>query len=115
MRSIKPCSSSPRSSTPELFANGGETSGLALHERLDVLTFVFDLSLDLVNHEVHRGTRRLDLSARELMLLKVLMREPGRVFTRDKLEQALAYITRRSGVWPASAGEIFDAWRRQNK
>ena len=31
---------------------------------------VSDLSLDLVNHEVHRGTRRLDLSARELMLLK---------------------------------------------
>jgi len=46
---------------------------------------VSDLSLDLVNHEVHRGTRRLDLSARELMLLKVLMREPGRVFTRTEL------------------------------
>jgi two-component system OmpR family response regulator/two-component system copper resistance phosphate regulon response regulator CusR len=46
---------------------------------------VSDLSLDLVNHEVYRGTRRLDLSARELMLLKVLMREPGRVFTRTEL------------------------------
>jgi two-component system OmpR family response regulator/two-component system copper resistance phosphate regulon response regulator CusR len=46
---------------------------------------VGDLSLDLVNHEVHRGARRLDLSARELMLLKVLMREPGRVFTRTEL------------------------------
>jgi DNA-binding response OmpR family regulator len=46
---------------------------------------VSDLSFDLVNHEVHRGARRLDLSARELMLLKVLMREPGRVFTRTEL------------------------------
>ena len=46
---------------------------------------VGDLSLDLVNHEVYRGARRLDLSARELMLLKVLMREPGRVFTRTEL------------------------------
>jgi DNA-binding response OmpR family regulator len=46
---------------------------------------VSDLSLDLVNHEVYRGARRLDLSARELMLLKVLMREPGRVFTRTEL------------------------------
>jgi DNA-binding response OmpR family regulator len=46
---------------------------------------VRDLTLDLVNHEVYRGRRRLDLSARELMLLKVLMREPGRVFTRTEL------------------------------
>ena len=46
---------------------------------------VSDLSLDLVNHEVYRGARQLDLSARELMLLKVLMREPGRVFTRTEL------------------------------
>jgi DNA-binding response OmpR family regulator len=46
---------------------------------------VGDLSLDLANHEVYRGTRRIDLSARELMLLKVLMREPGRVFTRTEL------------------------------
>jgi DNA-binding response OmpR family regulator len=46
---------------------------------------VRDLTLDLVNHEVYRGHRRLDLSARELMLLKVLMREPGRVFTRTEL------------------------------
>jgi two-component system OmpR family response regulator len=46
---------------------------------------VSDLSFDLVNHEVYRGARRLDLSARELMLLKVLMREPSRVFTRTEL------------------------------
>jgi DNA-binding response OmpR family regulator len=46
---------------------------------------VGDLSLDFANHEVYRGTRRIDLSARELMLLKVLMREPGRVFTRTEL------------------------------
>ncbi|PYK38059.1 MAG: DNA-binding response regulator, partial [Verrucomicrobia bacterium] len=43
------------------------------------------LTLDLVNHQVYRGSRRLELSARELMLLKVLMREPGRVFTRTEL------------------------------
>ena len=34
---------------------------------------------------VHRGSRRIELSARELTLLKVLMREPGRVFTRTEL------------------------------
>lgn len=46
---------------------------------------VGDLTLDLVNHQVYRGPRRIELSARELMLLKVLMREPGRTFTRTEL------------------------------
>jgi DNA-binding response OmpR family regulator len=46
---------------------------------------VGDLTLDLVNHQVHRGSHRIELSARELTLLKVLMREPGRVFTRTEL------------------------------
>ena len=46
---------------------------------------VGDLTLDLASHEVHRGSRPIHLSARELMLLKVLMREPGRVFTRTEL------------------------------
>jgi DNA-binding response OmpR family regulator len=46
---------------------------------------VGDLTLDLASHEVHRGARNIHLSVRELMLLKVLMREPGRVFTRTEL------------------------------
>ena len=46
---------------------------------------VGDLRLDLASHEVHRGLRHIHLSARELMLLKVLMRESGRVFTRTEL------------------------------
>jgi two-component system OmpR family response regulator/two-component system copper resistance phosphate regulon response regulator CusR len=46
---------------------------------------VGDLTFDLATHDVHRGTARLELSPRELMLLKVLMREPGRVFTRTEL------------------------------
>ena len=44
-----------------------------------------DLELDLVSHEVYRGRRQIKLSPRELMLLKVLLREPGRVFTRTEL------------------------------
>jgi DNA-binding response OmpR family regulator len=46
---------------------------------------VGDLTLDVASHEVHRDKRNIHLSARELMLLKVLMREPGRVFTRTEL------------------------------
>src|SRR6516164_10384986 len=46
---------------------------------------VGDITLDLSTHDVHRNTQRIELSPRELMLLKVLMREPGRVFTRTEL------------------------------
>ena len=46
---------------------------------------VGDLTLDLASHEVHRGLHHIHLSARELMLLKVLMREAGRIFTRTEL------------------------------
>ena len=50
-----------------------------------VLLRVGDLTLELVDHRVCRGARQIELSSRELMLLKVLMREPGRVFTRTEL------------------------------
>ena len=46
---------------------------------------VGDLTLRLVDHEVRRGSQKIELSMRELTLLKVLMREPGRVFTRTEL------------------------------
>lgn len=46
---------------------------------------VADLTFDLATHDVHRAAHRIELSPRELMLLKVLMREPGRVFTRTEL------------------------------
>jgi DNA-binding response OmpR family regulator len=46
---------------------------------------VGDLTLDLATHDVHRGAHRVELSPREIMLLKVLMREPARVFTRTEL------------------------------
>jgi DNA-binding response OmpR family regulator len=46
---------------------------------------VADLTLNLVDHQVCRGERHIDLSAREITLLKVLMREPGRIFTRTEL------------------------------
>jgi DNA-binding response OmpR family regulator len=44
-----------------------------------------DLVLNVVDHTVHRGSRAIELSTRELTLLKVLMREPGRTFTRTEL------------------------------
>jgi len=44
-----------------------------------------DLRLDCVSNEVYRRRRRIQLSPRELMLLKIFMLEPGRVFTRSEL------------------------------
>lgn len=54
-------------------------------EKAVVKLMTADLTLDLVDNELHRGARRIELSARELTLLRVLMREPGRVFTRTEL------------------------------
>jgi DNA-binding response OmpR family regulator len=46
---------------------------------------VADLTLKLDDREALRGDRRIELSERECALLKVLMREPGRVFSRPEL------------------------------
>lgn len=54
-------------------------------EKAAVKLQVADLILDLVDNELYRGSRRIELSARELTLLRVLMREPGRVFSRTEL------------------------------
>jgi len=44
-----------------------------------------DLTLRLADQQVQRRGRAVELSSRELTLLKVLMREPGRIFTRTEL------------------------------
>ena len=44
-----------------------------------------DLVLNLVDRKLYRGSRRIELSAREFTLLRVLMREPGRIFSRTEL------------------------------
>ena len=73
-------------SMPELVARINAL-GRRYPEEPVVTLRVGDLSLDLVDHQVHRGTHRIELSARELMLLKVLMREPDRAFSRTELCQ----------------------------
>jgi two-component system OmpR family response regulator len=53
-------------------------------ERPTVLS-VGDLQLDPARREVHRGEVRIDLSAKEFVLLEALMRRPGEVLTRLEL------------------------------
>jgi len=53
-------------------------------ERPSVLV-VGDLSLDPATHEVRRGDRPIDLTAKEFALLRYFMLHPGEVLTRDRL------------------------------
>jgi DNA-binding response OmpR family regulator len=46
---------------------------------------VGDLTLDLVRHEVQRGGRNIELTAKEFALLEFLMRNPGQVLTRTQI------------------------------
>jgi DNA-binding response OmpR family regulator len=46
---------------------------------------VGNLALDLVRHEVRRGDRVIELTAKEFALLEYLMRHPGQVLTRTQI------------------------------
>ena len=70
--------------TSELVARVGAL-GRRYPEEPGLTLRVANLALDVANQEVHRGAQRIELSPRELTLLKVLMREPGRAFTRTEL------------------------------
>ena len=59
--------------------------GRRFPEKAPIKLQVGDLVLNLADRELYRGPRRIELSARELTLLRVLMREPGRIFSRTEL------------------------------
>lgn len=44
-----------------------------------------DLSMNLLNREVNRGGRTIDLTVREFSLLEYMLRNPNRVLTRDQI------------------------------
>ena len=46
---------------------------------------VGDLAMNLVSREVTRGSRKIELTAREFRLLEYLMRSPGQVLTRTQI------------------------------
>jgi DNA-binding response OmpR family regulator len=46
---------------------------------------ISDLTLDLLRHEVHRGTHNIELTVREFTLLEYLMRHPKQVLTRAQI------------------------------
>ena len=44
-----------------------------------------DLEMDIVQHEVHRAGRRIELSPREFSLLEMLIRHPNQVLSRTQI------------------------------
>lgn len=54
------------------------------NEVASVLTYA-DLSLNLLNHQVKRGTQVIDLSAKEYALLEFFLRRPDELITRTQL------------------------------
>jgi len=68
----------------ELVARVGAV-GRRFPEEAPIKLQIGDLVLNLIDRKLYRGARRIDLSARELTLLRVLMREPGRIFSRTEL------------------------------
>ena len=73
-------------SVPELMARVKTNMRRAplFEEKEKTITFE-DITMDLVERKVKRGDTFLHLSPTEFRLLKMLMREPGKVFSREVL------------------------------
>lgn len=73
-------------SVPELMARVKTNMRRApmFEEKEKIITFE-DISMDLVERKVKRGDNYLHLSPTEFRLLKMLIREPGKVFSREVL------------------------------
>ncbi|MET7716123.1 response regulator transcription factor [Streptomyces sp. NPDC005407] len=54
----------------------------------DVLAFA-DLRMDLATREVHRGTRRVELTRTEFTLLEMFLAHPRQVLTREQILKAV--------------------------
>ena len=54
-------------------------------EALSGMLVVGELKMDLMRHKVLKGVTEIELTAREFSLLELLMRSPGRVYTRTQL------------------------------
>ena len=59
--------------------------GRRFPEKAPVKFQVADLILNAIDGKLHRANRRIEVSPRERTLLRVLMREPGRIFSRIEL------------------------------
>jgi DNA-binding response OmpR family regulator len=84
---VKPFS--PRELVARVKAVLRRTSGALPAELLRVK----DLVIDIPKHSVKRGSTEIELTASEFELLKVLASQPGRVFTRGQLLDAIRGVS----------------------
>lgn len=56
----------------------------AVAEDRNLLTYQ-DIKIDLAEYKVWRGAHRLNISSQQFELLKLLMQNPGRIFSREEL------------------------------
>ena len=68
----------------ELIARIHAVTRRALGDQLPQMS-AGDLTVNLITREVKRGAMRIELTAREFSLLELLMRSPGRVYTRTQI------------------------------
>ncbi|MDR1032596.1 MAG: response regulator transcription factor [Candidatus Nomurabacteria bacterium] len=54
-------------------------------DAVDNILKIGDLTLDTINYDVRRGKKRIKLTSTEFSLLEYLMRNPGRVLSKDKI------------------------------
>jgi len=73
----------------------------------DPVLTVADLTFDVRTRRASRGTREIDLTARESAFLEYFMRHPGRVMTRTMIEDALWTVD------SASASNVVDVYVRR--
>src|SRR5580765_2770181 len=66
----------------ELFARLRALLRRTAPEEVEVLRFA-DVEMDLAAHEAHRGSRPLELTKTEFLLLELFLRNPRRVLTRE--------------------------------
>jgi DNA-binding response OmpR family regulator len=58
-------------------------------EKVDTLLEIGDLQLDMVTHTARRGSREIELTAKEYALLEYLMRHPRRPLSRTLIREAV--------------------------
>jgi DNA-binding response OmpR family regulator len=68
----------------ELIARIHSVTRRSSGDKQSVLAFD-DLKIDLITRDVHRGDSAIELTPREFNLLELLLRSPGRVYTRTQL------------------------------
>ncbi len=73
----------------------------------DPVLAVADLTFDVRTRRARRGTREIDLSARESAFLEYFMRHPGRVLTRAMIEDELWTVDK------ANASNVVDVYVRR--